>query len=323
MADLRHLARRQHLFVLQSTHGFPAGGHETLSDSSDIHRPALIRRKISDCGIRISDWKTIDAAARALGSSIRNPNSEIRNGPFIVAALGGWAGGRYDGDLPRTPGDATLDLLADLNEPQRRAVTHVDGPLLVLAGAGSGKTRVITRRVAHLVSQGVAPWHILAITFTNKAAGEMKQRVEALGAARGATVSTFHALCARLLREFAGEAGLSPSYSIYDRDDQLKLVKEAMERLSLPSDRLRPASVHAEISRAKNELKDPASYGAGELNYFRRAAAEAYVEYEKLLAANHALDFDDLLLRTARLLRDRPDIRRALGERYRYILIDE
>jgi len=216
-----------------------------------------------------------------------------------------------------------LDLLADLNEPQRRAVTHVDGPLLVLAGAGSGKTRVITRRVAHLVAQGVAPWNILAITFTNKAAGEMKQRVEALGAARGATVSTFHALCARLLREFAREAGLSPNYSIYDRDDQLKLVKQAMERLSLPSDRLRPASVHAEISRAKNELKDPASYGAGELNYFRRAAAEAYVEYEKLLAANHALDFDDLLLRTARLLRDRPDIRRALGERYRYILIDE
>ena len=113
-----------------------------------------------------------------------------------------------------------MDLLADLNEAQRRAVTHVDGPLLVLAGAGSGKTRVITRRVAYLIAQGVAPWHILAITFTNKAANEMKQRIRALGTPAGATIGTFHALCARLLREFADQARLPRSFTIYDQDDE-------------------------------------------------------------------------------------------------------
>ena len=127
------------------------------------------------------------------------------------------------------------NLLDDLNAPQRKAVTHTDGPLLILAGAGSGKTRVITRRVAYLIEQGVAPWNILAITFTNKAAGEMRQRVEALRAPRGATLCTFHSLCARLLREFADEAGLSRNYSIYDQNDQVKLVKEAMTRLNLPT----------------------------------------------------------------------------------------
>jgi DNA helicase-2/ATP-dependent DNA helicase PcrA len=216
-----------------------------------------------------------------------------------------------------------IDLLSDLNEPQRQAVTHVDGPLLVLAGAGSGKTRVITRRVAYLVRQGIAPWNVLAITFTNKAAGEMKQRVESLGTPRGVTVSTFHALCARLLREFAAEAALAPNYAIYDRDDQLKVVKAAMDKAEVPTDRLTPSAVHAAISNAKNELKSAALYAQSAGDFFSRKVAAVYEQYERILRASNALDFDDLLLRMAELMRDRPDIRQLLGRRYRYVLIDE
>ena len=217
-----------------------------------------------------------------------------------------------------------MDLLADLNEPQRQAVLHVDGPLLVLAGAGSGKTRVITRRVAHLIDQGVAPWNILAITFTNKAAEEMRQRVEQLHSPPGTTLCTFHALCARLLREFATEAGLERNYTIYDRDDQLRLAKEAIERAPGGSEGTVPARMLGHISRAKNDLQRPEEYaGAGDDSAFTRRVAAVYRIYEKLLADNNALDFDDLLLRVAYLLRDRPEIRQHLGQRYRYVLIDE
>ena len=220
-------------------------------------------------------------------------------------------------------GRISLDLLCDLNDPQRQAVTHIDGPLLVLAGAGSGKTRVITRRVAYLAAQGVAPWNILAITFTNKAAGEMRQRVADLAVSRGATVCTFHSLCARLLREFAGLAGLHPNFSIYDQGEQVGLVKQAIEKLDLKSLNLMPSYVHAAISRAKNDLADPAAFAAKAEQARQKRIAEIYAEYQKLLAANNALDFDDLLFRMACLLRDRPDVRQLLGQRYRYILIDE
>jgi DNA helicase-2/ATP-dependent DNA helicase PcrA len=216
-----------------------------------------------------------------------------------------------------------MDLLSDLNEPQREAVTHVDGPLLVLAGAGSGKTRVITRRVAYLIDQGVPPWQVLAITFTNKAAGEMRERVISLGTPHGATVSTFHALCARLLREFAEPAGLPRNFTIYDRNDQLKMVKEAMKNLDLPTDRLPPAKMHAAISNAKNDLRTADAFAREVSDYFGKHAAQVYRQYEKLLAANNALDFDDLLLRVVFLMRDRSDIRELLARRYRYILIDE
>ena len=216
-----------------------------------------------------------------------------------------------------------MDLLADLNEPQRRAVQCIDGPLLVLAGAGSGKTRVITRRVAYLIQRGVAPWHVLAITFTNKAAGEMAQRVEKMGTPPGTTVCTFHSLCARLLRQFADQAGLSPNYTIYDRDDQLRLVKDAMRRLEIPPDRLNPAGVLARIGRAKNELKTARAYADSPGDFAARQVAKVYLEYEKLLAGNNAVDFDDLLLRMAMLLRDHPDLRDMLGDRYRYVLVDE
>ncbi|MHC4983370.1 MAG: ATP-dependent helicase, partial [Planctomycetota bacterium] len=216
-----------------------------------------------------------------------------------------------------------MDLLADLNEPQRTAVTHGDGPLLVLAGAGSGKTRVITRRVAHLIAQGVAPWRVLAITFTNKAAGEMRSRVETMGIPRGATIGTFHSLCARLLREFAAEANLSAHYTIYDRDDQIRVVRQALERLDLKGGNIQPAAAHGTISNAKNELLTVDTYAERADSFYEKKVAEVYREYENLLAANDALDFDDLLLRMAFLLRDRPDIRELLGRRYQYVLIDE
>ncbi|MCD6304279.1 MAG: UvrD-helicase domain-containing protein, partial [Planctomycetes bacterium] len=216
------------------------------------------------------------------------------------------------------------DLLEDLNEPQRQAVTHVDGPLLVLAGAGSGKTRVITRRVAYLVRQGIDPRNILAITFTNKAAEEMRGRIEALHAPRGATICTFHSLCARLLREFAADAGLEPSFSIFDREDQLRLVREVMKTLSAGRKDLAPSRVHAAISNAKNDLMGPEEFAAdAEGDRFAARVAEVYFRYQKLLADNNALDFDDLLLRMVYLMRSRPDVRQLLGRRYRYVLIDE
>ncbi|MGA2266107.1 MAG: DUF3553 domain-containing protein [Phycisphaerae bacterium] len=215
-----------------------------------------------------------------------------------------------------------MDLLADLNEPQRQAVRHVDGPLLVLAGAGSGKTRVITRRVAYLISQGVPPGEILAITFTNKAAEEMRRRVLDLRVPAGATVSTFHSLGARLLRELAEPANLSPNYSIYDRDDQLRVAKIAVQELDLPGG-IAPANALAAISFAKNALKSPEAYAGEAESPFQRRVAEIYRRYEQLLAARNALDFDDLLLRLACLLRDRQDIRQNLGRRFRYVLIDE
>ncbi len=216
-----------------------------------------------------------------------------------------------------------MDLLADLTDAQRQAVTHVEGPLLVLAGAGSGKTRVITRRVAHLIQQGIAPWHVLAITFTNKAAGEMAQRVAALGTPRGATIGTFHWLCARLLREFAAEADLPRNFTIYDADDQLRCVKEAMKQGGLAEENLSARAVHSAISRAKNELLDAPAYARKARRFFEQSAAKVYPLYQRILQANSALDFDDLLLRTAFLMRDHPELRLLLGQRYRYILIDE
>ncbi len=216
-----------------------------------------------------------------------------------------------------------MDPLADLNEPQRQAVMHIDGPLLVLAGAGSGKTRVITRRVAYLVQQGVAPWNILALTFTNKAAGEMKERVESQGVPRGATVTTFHSLCVRLLRDFGAEAGIDRNFTIYDRSDQIKMVKEATTRLDLPSDRLPPNSIHAAISNAKNQLITADKFAQQASDFFSKNVAKIYTKYEELLRAANALDFDDLLLKMALLMGQRPDLRQALSERYRYILIDE
>ena len=216
-----------------------------------------------------------------------------------------------------------MDLLADLNESQRRAVTHVEGPLLVLAGAGSGKTLVITRRIAHLIGQGVAAWNILAVTFTNKAAGEMVQRVAGVGTARGATICTFHSLAARLLREFAEQAAVAGNFTIYDQDDQIRCVQQAMKQLEIAAANFSPRAVHSAISRAKNRLLGPAEFAERAERYFDEVVAKVYAAYEQILQANQAVDFDDLLMRTAFLFRDRPEIRQALARRYQYILIDE
>lgn len=207
--------------------------------------------------------------------------------------------------------------------PQCDAVRHVDGPLLVLAGPGSGKTRVITHRVAYLISQGVAPWHILAITFTNKAAAEMRERIEAMGLPGGTTVCTFHALAVRLLREFAEEAGLDRNFSIYDDSDQKAAMRQALEAAELDSKSNPPGRLLARISGYKNNLQtaDQVAEQAGD--FFNKTIAKAYRAYQAHLDKNNAVDFDDLLMKLALLLRDHPEIRERLNDRYRYVLVDE
>jgi DNA helicase-2/ATP-dependent DNA helicase PcrA len=215
------------------------------------------------------------------------------------------------------------DLLRDLTEPQREAVTHRDGPLLVLAGAGSGKTRVITRRVAYLALTGVRPGSILAITFTNKAANEMRERIQATGVGRGVTVGTFHAVCARLLREYADQTGIPSNYTIFDESDRTKVIREAMMRAEVSAERFAPSWVQAVISRAKNELKTPEEFSAGKNDWSNQIVAKVYSAYQAVLTEQNALDFDDLLMRMAVVLRDHDDLRGRLEDRFRYVLIDE
>lgn len=219
-------------------------------------------------------------------------------------------------------------VLQGLTAPQREAATTIDGPLLVLAGAGSGKTRTITRRIAYMVACGIPAWNILAITFTNKAAGEMRERVNALlggegRRARGVTVATFHALCARILREYAEAAGLDRNFTIFDTADQAKLVKQAVKDCALNVDNFQPSAVLSAISSAKNKLQTPQVFAANAAAFFEKNVARVYVRYEGLLRENKGVDFDDLLLKTALLLRDNKDVRTKLEERYQYILIDE
>ncbi len=231
-----------------------------------------------------------------------------------------------DRDAPDSPvrGEALLD---DLTEPQRQAVMHVQGPLLVLAGAGSGKTRVITRRIAYMVQHvGLAPWNILAITFTNKAAGEMRQRVASLLTQRqsqAVTVCTFHSLCTRILRQYGSAMGLKAGYSIYDTGDQQKAIKDAVERLGLNTSNFPPARTLATISNAKNELIDHEAFAANAHDWSARNVARIYTQYQEILAKNNALDFDDLLVKTVQLMRRHPDVLAALRQRYQYLLIDE
>ncbi len=219
-------------------------------------------------------------------------------------------------------------LLEGLTPSQRQAVEHLDGPLLVLAAAGSGKTRVITRRIAYLVSQGVPPWSILALTFTNKAAGEMRERIHTLLAhdermTRGLTTTTFHALCARLLRRYADRAGLKPDYTIYDASDQAALMKRTINELNISTSNFPPRSVLSTISSAKNELKDAKAYAADAGDFYTIRVAKIYEAYEKNLRSANAVDFDDLLVLTAKLLRDDEQVRAQIQNRWSYLLIDE
>ncbi len=228
---------------------------------------------------------------------------------------------------PRRPGVDPESLTRGLNDRQREAVTHAGSPLLILAGAGSGKTRVLTHRIAYLLATGRArAGEILAITFTNKAAAEMRERAGTLVGddARRMWVSTFHSACVRLLRYEHEAAGLSSSFTIYDAQDSQRLIQMVLKAQDVDIKRFTPKMVAARISDAKNELIGPVRYAqtAGK-DPVSRIVADAYVEYDKRMRASNALDFDDLIMRTVELLRDNPLIAEHYHRRFRHILVDE
>jgi DNA helicase-2/ATP-dependent DNA helicase PcrA len=217
-------------------------------------------------------------------------------------------------------------LLADLNAPQREAVTHGEGPLLVLAGAGSGKTRVLTYRIAYLLATGQArPSEILAITFTNKAAGEMRERVERLvgGVSRVMWVMTFHSACARILRADAQRLGYKRAFTIYDEADSLRMVKRCAEEVGVDPKRFPPRAVRAQISGAKSRLLDADAYSAQQGSYFEETVADVYALYERRMLEANAMDFDDLLIRTVNLLELFDDVRERYRRAFRWVLVDE
>lgn len=217
-------------------------------------------------------------------------------------------------------------LLNDLTPAQREAVTTIEGPLLVVAAAGSGKTRVITRRVAYMLEQGIPGNSILALTFTNKAAGEMRERVEALKPNSGVVLGTFHSLCVRLLRQHGQHVGLDSGFTIFDTQDRLRALKqilephdEVMEALNLSADKIDNI-----ISRAKNDLSAPrASFNSSDPSAEQKLLSEAYVRYQEFLRKQNAADFDDLLTLMVQLLKENPVVRKQLDQRFRYIMVDE
>lgn len=219
----------------------------------------------------------------------------------------------------------TDTLLNTLNQQQKQAVVATDGPMIILAGAGSGKTRVLTFKVVYLIDEKkVDPTNILMVTFTNKAANEMKDRMEKLLTNQEKPlVTTFHALCARILRREGHFMGLSPSFAIYDTVDQLDLLKEGMKELGLDPKEYKPAAVHAMISQAKNDLITPGKYSELARGHFQEVVALAYRVYDKFLKANNAVDFDDLLVKTVQLFEENPTVLKKYQEKFHYILIDE
>ncbi len=227
------------------------------------------------------------------------------------------------------------NTLEGLNNPQTKAVTTVNGPLLVLAGPGSGKTRVLTRRIAHLIDvAGIAPWNILAVTFTNKAAKEMRERVEKIFEDKfgtpqpgqpprlgGLTIGTFHSLCARVLRVETAAIGYEANWVIYDTADQLALIRAILQELQLDEKRYAPKAILSHISSQKNELITPELYKSS--SYFEEVAGRVYRRFQEALHSNNAMDFDDLLMRTSMLMKDRPDILRKYQQKWQYLLVDE
>ena len=233
--------------------------------------------------------------------------------------------GAGGGVAVEAPAEPEHPLLAGLNDEQRAAVTHFEGPLLILAGAGSGKTRVLTHRVAYLIQvHGVRPDEVVAITFTNKAAGEMKERIGGLVGpiARTMWISTFHSMCARLLRREAQRIGYKSTFTIHDEDDRRRLIKRCMEELNLDPKRFPPESISRQISDAKNQLRTAAEFRE-QGGRFSQVAADVYERYELRHAAMNAMDFDDLLMKTVQLLESFPDRLRHYQQAFRFVLIDE
>src|SRR5919204_3270832 len=217
-------------------------------------------------------------------------------------------------------------LLAGLNGPQREAVTHPGGPLLILAGAGSGKTRVLTHRIAWLMRTDRArPSEILAITFTNRAAQEMRDRVELLVGARirAMWVMTFHSACARMLRAEAQRLGYTRRFTIYDQADARRLIKRCLDELGIDPKRFTPAAIHNQISDAKNRLRDADAYGQMVGSYFEQTVADVYRTYERELHRMNAMDFDDLLVRAVNVLELFPEVRERYATGFRHVLVDE
>ncbi|MCA1587627.1 MAG: UvrD-helicase domain-containing protein [Chloroflexi bacterium] len=230
------------------------------------------------------------------------------------------------GPPPPRPRLSPEEILARLNPPQQEAVSHIKGPLLILAGAGSGKTRVLAHRVAYLIASGVKPWQIVSVTFTNKAATEMRHRIAGLigeESAREATMGTFHAICARILRRDGTVIGLTRSFTIYDRADQVALTKSILRRLDLDDKRFSPAGMLAWIGQRKDELADVATARRQAGNYYDETAARVYEAYQRQLAEDDAVDFDDLLMRTVFLFEQHPDVLAKYQSRWQHILVDE
>lgn len=220
-----------------------------------------------------------------------------------------------------------MSIYEKLNPMQQEAVYHTQGPLLILAGAGSGKTRVLTHRIAYLIDEyDVNPWNILAITFTNKAAGEMRERVDQIVGfgAEQIWVSTFHSMCVRILRRFADHLGYDRNFVIYDTDDQKHVIKEICKRLNVDTKIHKERTILSAISSAKNEMIDANTYALNSAGDFsKKKIAEAYAEYEKILYKNNAMDFDDLLVKTVEVLRNNEDVLNYYQERFKYIMVDE
>jgi len=218
-----------------------------------------------------------------------------------------------------------IEILNGLNEQQKKAVEAINGPLLIVAGAGSGKTKVLTHRIGNLLSIGVSPWSILAITFTNKAAGEMKERVQKLVGpiADDIWISTFHSMCVRILRKDIHHLNYSTSFTIIDGGDQLNLIKQIMKDFNIDIKKIEPKAVLASISNAKNELKTPQMYAKTVGDYFQNKVLQVYEKYQERLKTNNSLDFDDLIMLTVKLFQQNPEVLSYYQKKFVYIHIDE
>jgi DNA helicase II / ATP-dependent DNA helicase PcrA len=219
-----------------------------------------------------------------------------------------------------------MEILSQLNPSQKEAVETIEGPLLILAGPGSGKTRVITHRVAYLIKVcGISPHRIMAVTFTNKAAREMTERLGKLigGAVSTLTLGTFHAICARILRRDGKAVGVQPGFVIYDEDDQMNLVKRAVQELNLDPKKFVPRAILTAISSAKSQMLAPEDFAQGSRSYFEEVVGRVYARYQELLGQSQAVDFDDILMRTVQLFRQHPDILQKYQERYVHVMVDE